>query len=35
MADIRNVFSSPPSPDWVWSPPILLYNGYGGLFSRK
>jgi hypothetical protein len=21
-------FSSPPRPDWLWSPPSLLYNGY-------
>jgi hypothetical protein len=25
-------FSSPRRPDWLWSPPSLLANGYRGLF---
>jgi hypothetical protein len=25
-------FSSPPRPEWFWSPPSLLYNGYQGRF---
>jgi hypothetical protein len=25
-------FSSPHHPDWLWSPPNLISNGYQGLF---
>jgi hypothetical protein len=27
-------FSSPQSPDELWGPPSLLYNGYPGRFGR-
>jgi hypothetical protein len=26
------IFSFPRRPDWLWGPPNLLFNGYGGSF---
>jgi hypothetical protein len=31
----KRFFSSPQHPDWLWSPPSLLSNGYWGLYPQE
>jgi hypothetical protein len=30
----KRVFSALQHPEWTWSPPILLFSGYWGLFCQ-
>jgi len=32
---IMGFFSLPPYPDWVWSPPSLLFNVYWGALTPE